>query len=254
MSRRFFGPSHPPGSPDDDRPATVADCSVRLSLPGRAQAAFLAVLVGALVVFTAEPTLHPEAAPKWAAPTGHPRRVEALAFAPDGRRLATGENELAAGGNDGTVVLWEVGRGAEKELPGDPARAVFCLAFAPGGATLAAGHLDATVRIWEVATGEQRATLRGHSDSVHCLAFAPDGRTLATGSADRSIRLWDLPSGQMKAILLAHPTPVSAACFAPDGRTLASGDAGGLVKLWDLADGQGRERPSQGGVFEPVAT
>src|SRR5262245_55845640 len=111
MSRNFFGAPHPPGSPDDDRPAPVAGCSGRLPLPGRAQAALLAALVGALVVFTVKPTLHPEAAPKWAAPTGHSRRVEALAFAPDGRWLATGENDLEAGGNDGTVVVWEVGRG-----------------------------------------------------------------------------------------------------------------------------------------------
>jgi len=34
-----------------------------------------------------------------------------VAFAPEGRRLATG-------GADGAVVLWEVGRGAEKELRG----------------------------------------------------------------------------------------------------------------------------------------
>jgi WD40 repeat protein len=213
----------------------VAGCAVRFSLRGWTQAALLAALVGALVVFTAEPTPDKDESPAWAAPTGHPQWVRAVALAPDGRRLATG-------GIDGAVVLWQVGRGAERELPDHPAEAVLCLAFAPDGAALAAGSLDATVRLWDVTTGQKRATLRGHWASVQCLAFAPDGKTLATGSADRTIRLWDLPSGRMKASPLEHPTPVSAVGFAPDGRTLASGCAGGQVKLWDLADGQGRER------------
>jgi WD40 repeat protein len=53
-----------------------------------------------------------------------------MAFAPDGRRLATG-------GDDGAVVLWEVGRGAERDLPGEARRTVLSLAFSPDGATLA---------------------------------------------------------------------------------------------------------------------
>src|SRR5262249_11206650 len=157
---------------------------VRLSILGSlAQAGFLAALVGTLVVLTSESTPHREGAPTWATPTGHPLWVKAVAFAPDGRRLATG-------GADGAVVLWEVGRGMERELPGDPSRAVLCLAFSPDGVTLAAGHRDSTVTLWDVATGEKLATLRAHSDQVQCLDFSPDGTTLATGSADRSIRLW----------------------------------------------------------------
>jgi hypothetical protein len=47
MSRRFFGVPHPPGSPDDDRPAPAAGCAVRLSLLGWAQAGFRAAFVRA---------------------------------------------------------------------------------------------------------------------------------------------------------------------------------------------------------------
>src|SRR5262245_47076349 len=117
MSRRFFGAPHPPGSPDDDRPVPVVGHRVRLSIRSWAQAGLLAALVGTLVVLTSELTSHQKGSPAWAAPTGHPDGVQAGAFAPDGRRLATG-------GADGAVVLWEVGRGAERELPGEPGRAV----------------------------------------------------------------------------------------------------------------------------------
>src|SRR5262249_18442205 len=112
--RRFFGVMQPPGSPDDDRPAPGVGRSGGLCLLGWAQVGSLAALVGTLVVLTSEPTPHEEGSPAWAMPTGHPVWVNAVAFAPDGRRLATG-------GSEGTVVLWAVGRGAERELPGDPA-------------------------------------------------------------------------------------------------------------------------------------
>src|SRR5215470_711729 len=105
--RRFFGVMLPPGSPDDDRSAPGVGRSVRLCLLGWAQVGSLAALVGTLVVLTSEPTPHEEGSPAWAMPTGHPVLVKAVAFAPDGRRLATG-------GDEGAVVLWEVGRGAER--------------------------------------------------------------------------------------------------------------------------------------------
>src|SRR5262249_20065769 len=91
MSSRSVDAPHPLGSPQDDRPAPVAGRPVRFSILGWAQAGSLAVLVAALVVLTSESTPHQEGAPAWAAPTGHPHW--AVAFAPDGRRLATGGDD-----------------------------------------------------------------------------------------------------------------------------------------------------------------
>jgi hypothetical protein len=96
MSRRFFGTPHPPGSPNDEQSAPVAGRTVRWSLLGWFQAGLLAALVAALIVLTAEPTPHQEAAPAWAAPTGKPHGIRAVA--PGARRLATG-------GAEGAVVL-----------------------------------------------------------------------------------------------------------------------------------------------------
>src|SRR5262245_18752383 len=109
MSRRFFAATHPSSSPGDDRPPRGTCCAVRLTLLGWAQAGFLAALVGALVIFSAEPTPHTAGAPAWVAPTEHPHGVRAVAFAPVGRNLATG-------GDDGAVVLWQLGQGAARAL------------------------------------------------------------------------------------------------------------------------------------------
>ena len=150
-----------------------------------------------------------------------------MAFAPDGRRLATG-------GADGRIVLWEVGKRVLRELPRNGYGIMICLAFSPDGTILAAGDSNFEVVLWDATTGTERATLTGHADVVSDLDFSPDGATLATASLDRSIRIWNVASGRIQATLRGHSSGVRSIRFSPDGRTLASGSNAGRVKLWDV--------------------
>jgi hypothetical protein len=66
---------------------------------------------------------------------GHKGWVYSVAFAPDGKTLASGST-------DGTVKLWEVGTGRELATLTGHARVVRSVAFAPDGKTLASGSTD----------------------------------------------------------------------------------------------------------------
>jgi WD40 repeat protein len=129
--------------------------------------------------------------------SGRARKLDlvlGLTLAPDGKTLATGDNE-------GMLRLWELSTGKQRrQIPTGGAGsfgvfAVCALAYAPDGRTLASAGGDGTIRLWEVATGKLRGRLKGSGQTVWSLAFSPDGRLLASGSHDGTARLWDVAAG-----------------------------------------------------------
>jgi hypothetical protein len=84
---------------------------------------------------------------------GHTDDVFAVAFLPDGKRLATA-------GRDRAVWLWDLARGEEvARLPGHTSY-VWSLAFSRDGATLVSGSGDFTVRLWDTASLRTRYQAR----------------------------------------------------------------------------------------------
>jgi WD40 repeat protein len=69
--------------------------------------------------------------------------VWAVAFSPDGRRLASA-------GGDKTIRIWDPATGALLATLEGHTDAVTSLAFSPDGAKLLSGSLDGTIRIWRI--------------------------------------------------------------------------------------------------------
>lgn len=156
--------------------------------------------------------------------------VQAVAFSPDGRLLASGDMRA--------VRLWEVATGAPVRVFEVPTW-VYDVAFSPNGKLLAAatGHPDKAIRIWEVDSGQLDQVLQKHTDEVLSVAFSPDGKLLASASADTTVRLWDMAKGESVQTLVLHTLPVTSVAFAPNGKLLASGSMDRTIHLWDVATG-----------------
>ena len=112
------------------------------------------------------------------------QRIRALAFSPDGTKLASA-------GDGAMIRIWNVYTGAqEAELPARPAK-VMALAYL-NGQTLASGGSDNQICIWDVNSRTVMKQLVGHTGTVAALACDHAGTTLVSGSFDTTLRIWDL--------------------------------------------------------------
>src|SRR5262249_41202890 len=149
-----------------------------------------------------------------------------VAFAPDGRTLASG-------GEEPGVWLWDVPaqKLAERFQHG---QSVDSASFSPDGKLLAASSW--IVKVWDLASKQKVKELDGVSISMRRPQFSPDG-TLLAASLGNTVRLWDVATWQTVAELSdkGSKAVVSGFAFAPDGKILATGDAGGTLRLWDVA-------------------
>jgi WD40 repeat protein len=73
--------------------------------------------------------------------TGHADAVCAIAWSPDGRRLASGSG-------DKTVQVWDAALGEHRFTYTGHARAVAAVSWSPDGQSIASGGDDGTVQVW----------------------------------------------------------------------------------------------------------
>jgi WD40 repeat protein/serine/threonine protein kinase len=204
--------------------------------------------------------------------TGNETRVVALAFSPDGGRLATGST-------DNVLRIWNAASGQATATAGKRSVPITSLAFSADGARLVAGSADHAVSVWDGASvhrifsatvagsirvavpspdgkriagggegsgdievwdagsGQLLAVLKGHSAAVDALAFSPDGSRIVSGSRDKSLRVWDAATYDPLLVMGDHEEAIASVAFSPDGARIYSASPEGTVRVWETRTG-----------------
>lgn len=164
----------------------------------------------------------------------HRTPVNAVAF-------LAGKGELVTGAGDGTIRIWELGRGNLKQQMPEHDFGVSAIAVAADGRHAVSASADETLRYWDLETGEELAVLRGHEGAVLATAISRDGRFAASGGTDGKLRIWRLDSEFFSPQDFAYKGVVWSLAFAPDSGVLISAGADSLARVWQLDD-EGRQR------------
>jgi len=155
--------------------------------------------------------------------------VSALAFSPDGRRLA-------AAGFPLEIRIFDTTSGAELlSLQGHRGGAN-ALAFSPDGRFLLSGADDKNLILWQVDDGTMLHRWTAHEGEIMAAAWNADGTRVASGDAVGVIRVWDPADGACERVLAGHQYPVGALAFRGED-VLVSADAGG-VREWNVRPGR----------------
>lgn len=165
-----------------------------------------------------------------------------MAFSPDGRTLAIGDDDFR-------IALWNIDNPRapvrlEPSLAG-PHNLIRSAQFSPAGDLLVVVSADGDIHAWDV-TDTSAPVPRpmqgvGHEGGVNSLAFSPDGSTLVTASDDHTLIVWDRGAdGGFTARpepLRGHTGTVYSVAFSGDGSHVVSGSDDGTIRLWSVDDG-----------------
>ncbi len=159
---------------------------------------------------------------------GHTSRVTAVAWSPDGRRIATASY-------DKKVRIWNATTGSAMLTYRGHAGRVNALAWSSDSKHIVSASNDKTVQVWDSTTGKPIHTYQGHAAPINAVAWSSDNKRIATASDDRTVQVWDMTPGSRVFTHKGHGAAVSALAWSPDSKRIVSGSVDRTVQVWDSA-------------------
>ena len=189
--------------------------------------------------------------------------ITSLAYSSDNQTII-------AGGNDGTVKLWNTQNNEIKTL-NELAQKISKIVVSPDGKTIfffdqegsiqiadtegnltnileavnvtsftvspnekyiVAGDNQGNLSLW-TKEGNLLKTWQVHQGNITDIAFSPDNKTIISSGDDTAIAISSI-SGKKITTLTNHRSIVNSITFSPNGKIIASGSADNTIKLWSI--------------------
>jgi WD40 repeat protein len=168
-----------------------------------------------------------------------PSRVLAMAWRPDGARLATAHQ-------GSRVLIWDVRTGQQTgalELP--PGRGglglplqVDDLKWSPDGTRLVTSRPSGEVQVWDARTGRPAFAPFAQGMQVQFVEWSPDSSYVAAGFEDKPVHIWDAGTGQLVGRPLAHGSALQLMQWSPDSARIATASSDGTFQTWNARTGE----------------
>lgn len=256
-SANLFGEPTPQGNLQGTAPA---------NRPAQTQAVLAPAPIQAGKLPPKEPLPVDARKPEQVLRVGHSQPIEALAFSPD-------DKWLASGGYDKSIIVWNLSSGREEfhlgGLPVPPPsldapsqtlnkQAISALAFSPDGTRLVSVEVSGAVKVWNLQA--RKILFKIHPPRVHyyggSITYSADGKSLlvpvekrARNATETAIGLYDAETGKSLRTIPTKWDFVSAIVPTQDGRLIAAGTVGadddddpsGSVQIFDLPSGEAQK-------------
>ncbi|HVS38820.1 MAG TPA: protein kinase [Gemmataceae bacterium] len=172
--------------------------------------------------------------------SGHAGGVPGIAFAPDGRLLASTSK-------DGTVRIWDPETGLLQHVIATDVIDTQSCAFSLDGSLLAIGSMNGK-RLWLARTGDWRELPQTVSLSVTFVACHPDGRRLAVATLD-GLEILELRQGDgalatpatdpfLKTIQKVSSPRCTSCALSRDGRYAAFVESDHRIRILEVQTGR----------------
>jgi WD40 repeat protein len=176
---------------------------------------------------------------------GHSGLPTDVIFSPDGATLASG-------GEDKTVILWDLEKPGTRKILTGHSEKVLKVAFNHDGSALVSADAGNVVMTWDAKSGKRLGdSFVGKMIDVNAAALSPNDKKVAWVAGENAVTLWDISFRNAFQKTLKEAGSVSSVSFSPDGKTLAAYDSSGLV-LWDTGSWLARSQRFGEGDEDPV--
>jgi len=184
----------------------------------------------------------------------HRSEVCGLKWSPDDR-------ELASGGNDNQLMIWQPGQSSSTQPLQrftSHTAAVKAIAWSPHQHGLIAsggGTADRCIKFWNSSTGANLNSVDTGSQVCN-LAWSKNVNEIVSthGYSQNQIVVWRYQGMQKLATLTGHTLRVLYLACSPDGQTIVTGAGDETLRFWNVFPGPKAQSGGEAGVSSMMRT